>query len=60
MKLIVSFPVGAIAGGAQIAYLPEKGIKLQDLVYDIERLKNRFKHCKTTSLGMYSCQLLSH
>jgi 6-phosphofructokinase 1 len=41
---------GAIAGGAQIAYLPEKGIRLQDLVQDIERLKGRFRHCKTTSL----------
>lgn len=42
--------ISAIAGGAQIAYLPEHGVKLQDIVSDIERLKSRFRYCRSTSL----------
>jgi hypothetical protein len=41
---------GAIAGGAQLAYLPEKPLRLADLVKDIDRLKERFTHCRSTTL----------
>jgi len=44
--------LGAIAGGAQIAYLPEHGVDLKQIVADADRLKHRFVQCRSTSLIM--------
>jgi len=44
--------LGAIAGGAQIAYLPEIGVNLKQIAADAERLKSRFVQCRSTSLIM--------
>jgi 6-phosphofructokinase 1 len=42
--------VAALGAGAHVVYLPENGVTLRRLVTDIERLKERFKTCRTTSL----------
>jgi 6-phosphofructokinase 1 len=44
--------LGAIAGGAQIAYIPEHGVDLKQIVADADRLKHRFVQCRSTSLIM--------
>src|SRR4051794_16227059 len=46
--------MSAIAGGAQMAYLPEHPLRLGDIVRDIDRLKERFTHCRSTSLILNS------
>jgi 6-phosphofructokinase 1 len=45
---------GSIAGGAQLCYTPEHGITLRELADDVDRMKKRFKMCKTTSLVINS------
>jgi 6-phosphofructokinase 1 len=42
--------VASLGAGAHVVYLPEIGVTLRRLVEDIERLKERFKTCRTTSL----------
>eukprot|EP01125_Pyxidicula_operculata_P018331 TRINITY_DN6505_c0_g2_i1.p1 TRINITY_DN6505_c0_g2~~TRINITY_DN6505_c0_g2_i1.p1 ORF type:complete len:788 (+),score=188.14 TRINITY_DN6505_c0_g2_i1:2551-4914(+) len=42
--------MASIAGGATNTYIPETGIKLSNLTNDIEKMKNRFLTCRSTSI----------